>query len=225
MQQDADPQSNRSERPAEAQAFAVKYWWLNVIRGSVALLIGMGLLLPVEVFLKVDQLHTILFQFVGIYFLVSGIMSLVFGLSNHRQFGLWFVAGVLGLVGGFAFLLRSILESHFSADVLTLIFGLIMALAGLIHILGGFHLGETFGRRWTRGHFFLGLVEIGIGFLILLSIFVPVDNLRIMLSFWGLVAGVGLIAEGLGMRKRKNTQGESEDGQAVDPQETNSQNG
>jgi uncharacterized membrane protein HdeD (DUF308 family) len=204
MQADADLQSKRTEPPGEVQAFTTKYWWLNIVRGVAALAMGIGLLLPVELLLKVDQLQSILFQFVGIYLLASGIMSLVFGLSNHRRFGLWVVAGTLGLVGGIAFLLRSFLEGYLSTDALTIIFGLIMLLAGLIHLLGGFRLSKTYGRRWSWGHEFLGLVEIVIGALIFVSLFVPVENLRIILSFWGLVAGIGLLADGVRMRKVKN---------------------
>jgi len=74
-------------------------------------------------------------------------------------------------------------------------------LTGLIHLLGGFRLGQKFGRRWSWGHEFLGLVEIVIAVLVLLSLFVTVENLRILLSFWGVIAGVGLLADGLRMRE------------------------
>ncbi len=205
---DADIQSKRKEVAGEAQAFGTKFWWLNVVRGTVALFIGIGLLITAEVILKTDRLQAILFQFIAIYLLVSGIMSLMWGFTSRRRLGLWILAGVLGLLGGIAFFLRSMLETYLSANVLTIIFGLIMLLAGFIHLMGGFRLGDTYGKRWTRGHVLLGVVEITIGFMILLSMSVPVENLRIMLSFWGLIAGVGLIAEGLGMRKLKKEQEE-----------------
>ena len=35
--------------------------------------------------------------------------------------------------------------------VLTSIFGLILVLAGLIHLLGGFRLGKCYDRRWLFG--------------------------------------------------------------------------
>ena len=203
-----DPLLKQGERSAEVQSFTIKYWWLNTVRGVAALAIGIGLLLPFELLAEADQLETILFQFIGIYLLVSGIMSLIWGFSNHRRFGLWLLAGALGLIGGIAFFLRSFLEGHFSATVLTVIFGLIMLLAGLIHLLGGFRLGKVYGRRWSWSHEFLGLVEIAIGILLLISILVPVENLRILLSFWGLVAGIGLIADGIRMRRLKNQQEE-----------------
>jgi uncharacterized membrane protein HdeD (DUF308 family) len=200
-----DLQVIQAERLGEVQDFT-RFWWLNIVRGTAALLIGIGLLIPIELFLKADRLQGILFQFVGIYLLLSGVMSLIWGFSNRRRLGLWILAGLLGLVGGIAFFLRPTLEGYLSSTVLTIIFGSIMLLTGIIHVLGGFRLGESYGRRWTRGHMSLGLVEIVIGLVIFISIFVPVENLRIILSLWGLIAGVGLIAEGLGSRKRKNAQ-------------------
>jgi len=217
---EVDPQPKRTEPPGEVQTFTTKYWWLNIVRGVAALLIGIALLLPAEVLLKVDQVQSLLFQFIGIYLLVSGIMSLIWGFSNRRRLGLWILAGALGLAGGIAFLRRSTLEGYLSASVLAIIFGLIMLLTGLIHILGGFQLGEFYGRRWLRGHFFLGLVEIVIGLLIFVSIFIPVENLRIILSLWGLVAGIGLLADGVRMRRLKSTLEDSQVSQTTDLIET-----
>ena len=74
---ETDAQAIRTEPPGEVLSFTTKYWWLNFVRGVAALALGIGLLLPVELILKFDQVQTMLFQFVGIYLLFSGIMSLV----------------------------------------------------------------------------------------------------------------------------------------------------
>ncbi|HSG15802.1 MAG TPA: hypothetical protein VLE70_05705, partial [Anaerolineae bacterium] len=77
------------ERSGEVQSFTTKYWWLNFVRGIAALLLGLGLLLPVEVLTEADHLQSILVQFIAIYLLLSGLMSLIWGLSNRRRFELW----------------------------------------------------------------------------------------------------------------------------------------
>jgi uncharacterized membrane protein HdeD (DUF308 family) len=206
-QPQAENQNTGANEPEEVHSFSVKYWWLNFVRGFAALGIGIGLLLPVEVFFEVAFVQTLLFQFIGIYFLVSGIMSLIWGYSNRRQSGLWLLAGVLGVTGGIIFLLRSVLEDALSTELLTVVFGVILLLTGLIHFLGGFRLSETYGRRWSLGHEFLGLVEMGIGILIFVSLLVDVEYLRLFLSVWGLIAGIGLIADGIRMRNlRKSLQ-------------------
>ena len=196
-------QSQGPDQKKVIQAFSIKYWWLNFVRGFAALAIGIGLFLPVEVFFEVDFVQTILFQFIGIYFLISGIMSLIWGYTSRRESGLWLMAGILGVTGGILFLLRSVLEGAFSAEALTIVFGLILVMTGLIHFLGGFRLGQAIGRRWSLGHEFLGIVEIGIGILVIVSLFTTVENLRLILSFWGLIAGIGLIGDGIRMRRLK----------------------
>ena len=211
-----DPQKKSTEPPGEVQSFTTKYWWLNFVRGVAALALGLGLLLPVEVILKVDKVQAMLFQFVGIYLLFSGIMSLVWGLSHRQRFGIWIIAAALGLIGGISFILRPILEGYLSGTTLTFIFGLIMLLTGFIHFLGGFRLGEAYGRRWSWSHEILGLVEMAIGLLIFISLILTVENLRIILSLWGLVAGIGLLADGVRMRRLKNKLEDSRVSQTAD---------
>lgn len=201
---ESDLQMKPAKNQGEAQGFA-RYWWLNFVRGIAALMLGIGLLLPVEVILEADRVHVLLLQFIGIYLLISGAMSMIWGFSNRRRLGLWLMAGVLGIIGGITFLLRPFLENAIAPTVIIVIFGFIMLFAGLVHILGGFNLSETYGRRYSWGHLFLGLVEIGIGLLVFVSIFISVENFRVILSFWGLVAGVGLIADGVRMRELNNS--------------------
>ena len=57
-------------RPVEGRDFT-RFWWLNLVRGVAALSLGIGLILPVEVIFKVDQVQGLLFQFVGIYLLIN----------------------------------------------------------------------------------------------------------------------------------------------------------
>jgi len=217
-----DPQMKPTEPPGEVQSFTTKYWWLNFVRGVAALALGIGLLLPVEVILKVDKVQALLFQFVGIYLLFSGIMSLVWGLSHRQRFGIWIIAAALGLIGGISFILRPFLEGYLSGTTLTFIFGLIMLLTGFIHFLGGFRLGGAYGRRWSWSHEILGLVEMAIGLLIFISLILTVENLRIILSLWGLVAGIGLLADGVRMRRLKTTLEDSRVNQTAGLKETDS---
>jgi uncharacterized membrane protein HdeD (DUF308 family) len=186
--------------PGESQPMA-KYWWLNTIRGAAALLLGLGLLFSLELLLDSEQIRAMSFQFMGIYLFFSGVMSFVWGFTKRRRFGLWIFAGILGLAGGIAFILKPYLESSQSTDILIVFVGTIMLLIGLVHILGGFRLSERMGRRWAGSHFFLGVIEIALGVLALASLYVTVDSLRFLLSFWGIIAGVGLILDGRRMRR------------------------
>jgi uncharacterized membrane protein HdeD (DUF308 family) len=72
----------------------------------------------------------------------------------------------------------------------------------LIHLFGGFKTGSEISRKWGWEHIILGAVEIGIGLLVMASIFVPVYVLVTALSFWGLIAGIGLISDAFRLRRQ-----------------------
>ena len=176
---------------------ADRLWWLNLVRGVAALLLGLGLLLGFELVFLADRHRAMLTQFIGIYLLVSGIMSLIWGFSNRRRWGLWTAAGILGLLGGIGFLLRPFLEGLMSANVLIIILGIIIVLTGLVHIFGGFKTGEEYGGHWTWSHIGLGVIEVIMGLWIILLPFISFEAARFVLSAWGIIAGVGLITSSL----------------------------
>jgi len=149
-----------------------------------------------------DALRLALLQFIGIYLLISGIMSLIWGFSVRKRFGLWIFAGIIGVVGGVAYLIRPFVEGTLSYATLAIMLGLIIFLTGLIHIFGGFKTGSEISRKWGWEHIFLGAVEIGIGLLAMASTVVPVNILVTTLSFWGFVAGIGLISDALRLRRQ-----------------------
>ena len=178
-----------------------KYWWINLVRGAAALFLGLGLILGLGLALDEATLRSMLSQFIGIYLLGSGIMSFVWGFSNRKRWGLWFAAGTLGLLGGLAFIARPSIDGFLSPTVLAVILGTIIVLTGVVHILGGFRTEDRYGRKWAWEHFFLGLIEIGMGLVILASPILTVQVSALALSAWGLIAGFGLIADAIQLRR------------------------
>jgi uncharacterized membrane protein HdeD (DUF308 family) len=187
-----------SEETPKANPMA-RLWWLNLVRGGAALLLGLGLLLELELFFDSDRLRSMLIQFLGIYMLASGVMSLIWGLSNRRRFGLWLFAGALGIFAGLLFLFRPASDSVLSADTFLIILGVVMAFTGLIHILGGFRLSERLGRRWSYSHVFLGVIELILAALIFALPHIPFRLTGVFLGIWGIVAGSSLLLDGYRM--------------------------
>ena len=72
-----------------------KYWWLNLIRGLVALVLGIILLAMPAIFSIL-----LLVMFVGAYFLVDGIFALIFFLTHPKTNHRWwvFVEGIAGIL-------------------------------------------------------------------------------------------------------------------------------
>jgi len=74
-----------------------KYWWLNLIRGLLALALGIILLVMPAIFSIL-----LLVAFVGAYFLVDGIFALIFFFTHPRTNHRWwiFAEGISGILAG-----------------------------------------------------------------------------------------------------------------------------
>ncbi|MFC2053038.1 HdeD family acid-resistance protein [Chloroflexota bacterium] len=178
-----------------SESMMARFWWIFLLRGIAALLLGITLLL------QQDQTRSTMIKYIGIYLLASGILSFLWGISVGRHVGLWSLAGFIGVVGGLLFIFHSPLEDLITDLVLVLIFGLIMLIAGLMHIFGGFRTGTDYGRAWSWGSLLLGSVEIILAMMMLASSWVPIEIITIVGCIWGFAAGIGLIVEALRLRK------------------------
>ncbi len=74
-----------------------KYWWLNLIRGLLALALGVILLVMPAIFSIL-----LLVMFVGAYFLVDGVFSLIFFFAHPKTNHRWwiFAGGIAGILAG-----------------------------------------------------------------------------------------------------------------------------
>ena len=164
-----------------------KFWWLTLARGVFALALGIGLLLP-----YVDSRNNLL-NFMAMYWLFSGISSISWGIRGAKRKGLWFVAGIMGVVGGSVILLRPRTAPIIAPEAFPILFGVIAVLTGLLHIFGGFQTSHNQGREWTLSSFLLGITEIGLGVLILVSPENPHRAVIWVAAAWATVGGAGLI--------------------------------
>ena len=127
-------------------------FWITLIRGMLAITLGVAL-----VFWP-DKARPILVNFMGMFWLVSGIVSLRWGVHGERARGLPLLAGAAGVLAGIGMLSRRFTQGMVGEDVLLSVVGLIILLTGLMHIFGGFRTGpeetRTYGpirsRVWPR---------------------------------------------------------------------------
>jgi uncharacterized membrane protein HdeD (DUF308 family) len=170
--------------------------WVMVIRGALAIVLGLGLLI------QPDKASPALLNFMGVYWVASGLVSLRFGLAGERPRRRFPVlAGLIGVVAGLAVLLRALLGAQVSEAVLLTLLGVVILLTGVVNIAGGFDLSPVPGRRWRPG-LPLGLLEILLGVTLAVS---PLERGRLVYlaaSAWALVGGVVLISDALRMRGR-----------------------
>ena len=112
-------------------------FWITLVRGMLAITLGVAL-----VFWP-DKARPILVNFMGMFWLVSGIVSLRWGVHGERAKGLSLLAGAAGVLAGAGMLSRQFTQGMVGEDVLLSVIGLIIFLTGLMHIVGGFRTGPV----------------------------------------------------------------------------------
>ena len=116
-------------------------FWITLIRGMLAIALGLALVF------QVDKARPILGNFMGIFWLVSGIVSLRWGIQGERARGLPLLAGAIGVLAGLGMLGRNLVGGLAAEAILVSILGLVILLTGIIHIAGGFTRGQGFASQ------------------------------------------------------------------------------
>jgi uncharacterized membrane protein HdeD (DUF308 family) len=178
-------------------------YWITLIRGLLAISLGVALIL------QPDKAQPILVNFMGIFWLLSGIVSLRWGVHGERARGLSLLAGIVGVLAGIGLLTRRWTTGAEYEETLVIVVGLIILLTGLLHIFGGFRTGaeETplLGRKrkWSWTSFLLGLFEMVLGLLLTIAPLHVGPGVYVAASIWALVAGVILIGEATRLRRMR----------------------
>ena len=191
-------------------------FWITLVRGMLAITLGVAL-----VFWP-DKARPILVNFMGMFWLVSGIVSLRWGVHGERAKGLSLLAGAAGVLAGVGMLSRRFTQGMVGEDVLLSVVGLIILLTGLIHIVGGFRTGpvEThllsqnrtrmWSRAWSWTAFLLGLFEIVLGVILVIAPMGRGPLIYFAASVWALVGGTILLGDAVRLRRLRQTAQQAE---------------
>ena len=176
-------------------------FWVTLVRGILAITLGLALLIqPVKV-------HSFLITSMGIFWLVSGVMSIRWGLSGRRARGLPLLAGVVGVLAGLAAITRrfELLDGVFSDTLAITVLGVAILLTGLMHMLGGFRTDQDATRQLSRLSILLGLFEVVLGGALVLE---PLDQgvvIYVGASIWAIVGGTILVSDALRLHSKMRT--------------------
>jgi uncharacterized membrane protein HdeD (DUF308 family) len=169
-------------------------FWITLIRGLLALTLGTALLF------YPDRARPMLANFMGIFWLTSGIISIRWGVSGERARGLPVLAGIVGVIAGLGMLGRHFVPEAAPLDVFLSVLGLIILLTGIIHIYYGMGRGHHDRKRsWPAT--ILGVFEIVLG---LILVFAPMERgpgLLAAAGVWAVLGGIILIGDALRIRK------------------------
>ena len=172
-----------------------RLWWIPVVRGALSLLLGSALLVG-----QGDR--AMLANFVGVYWLFSGLLTLRWALTVRWRRGsrIGLAAGSVSVAAAVLVLFRHELQHVVSSDTLINMLGIAIVLIGCLRLLGAFEIKRETGHRWTFGGLALGSVEMGLGLILLFSRG-DLQALAAVLAVWGLVGGSLLLIEGFRLRR------------------------
>lgn len=177
------------------RSFAKRYWWLTMVRGVFAFGLGVSLLLT-----RSGSGITTL-RFMAMYWFASGLLSISGGVSIARRPGLWLAIGVAELIAGMVTFFGSLSVSDSGLPSLLGAFCVFAILTGTLHIVAGIRIRQRRGRKWSWGSFFMGVLQIVLGVLVLAS----EESIRAgafhAASIWAFIAGAGLISNALRLRR------------------------
>jgi uncharacterized membrane protein HdeD (DUF308 family) len=166
----------------------------HVVRGLLALTLGTALLF------YPDRARPMLANFMGMFWLTSGIIGIRWGASGERARGLPVLAGIVGVVAGLGMLGRHLAPNVAPIEVFLSVLGLIILLTGVLHIYYGQGKGHSEGKRsWPAT--ILGVFEIVLG---LILVFAPMERGPVILvaaGIWAVLGGIILIGDALRIRR------------------------
>jgi uncharacterized membrane protein HdeD (DUF308 family) len=154
---------------AEAMTFETKQspWWLILMGGILNLIIGVLLLtVPVKTVL-------LLVLALGIYWMISGIFTLVGMFVDHTAWGWKLFVGLLGIIAGIVILRNPLMGAIVIPQTIVLLVGIQGLLAGGAMLVMAFQ-----GGGWGAG--ILGVLSMVFGFVL-------------MFNYWRLGSVVALV--------------------------------
>jgi uncharacterized membrane protein HdeD (DUF308 family) len=152
-------------------------WWAILIQGIFSLLIGLLLLISPGV------TTFVLIQFLGFYWLISGIFGIVTIFIDSSLWGWKLFAGILGILAGLAIIQNPLWSTLIVPSILVIILGVEGMIIGVVSLIQAFS-----GGGWGAG--ILGALSILFGLLLVANPLIAAGTLVILMGILGLVGGI-----------------------------------
>jgi len=162
-------------------------WWLVLLEGIAAAIIGLFLLTAPGATLFV------LVQVLGIFWLVGGLFRMVSIFLDSSLWGWKLVGGVLGILAGIVVLQHPVWSSVLVPAIYVIILGIQALISGGVSLVLAFS-----GGGWGAG--ILGALSIVFGLVLLFNVWIGVAVLPFVLGAVGIVGGGAAIAIAFAMR-------------------------
>lgn len=163
-------------------------WWATLLQGIFALIIGLLLL--------ANPLATtiVLVQFLGIYWLVSGIFSLIGMFIDSSMWGWKLFSGIIGIMAGISILNHPMWSTLLVPTVFVIFMGVNGVIMGIVGLVAAFKGGGT-----SAG--VLGALSLLLGFLLLGSPYIAALALPWVYGIFSVVGGIAAIFSSFQQKK------------------------
>lgn len=173
-------------------------WWLALLRGIVAVLLGLLLFTNTAATLEV------VFIFLGIYWFMDGVVTLIASFTGRKESEGWgwgVFSGAISILAGLAVLSQPVLTAIFTAKFIVSLVGIMIIISGALSIVTGFRLRKTSGE-WMM--ILGGALSLILG---LLLFFNPLFSAAVyvnMLAIFSIIGGIMLITLAFKIKKFNN---------------------
>lgn len=165
-------------------------WWVALINGIASLLLGLLLLF------SPGMTTLILIQFLGFYWLIDGIISIVriFTKTSDLHWGWLLVRGVLGILAGLVVINNPLWSTILIPTFLIIVLGIQGIIGGIIGLVEGFRGGISWGAV------IVGIIGIVFGIILIGSPLLAATVLPVVLGIFAIVGGILAIILSFQMR-------------------------
>lgn len=162
-------------------------WWLVLLQGIFAVILGLLLLV------SPGMTTLVLIQFIGIYWLISGVFNLVGIFLDHTDWGWKLFAGILGVIAGLLVIQHPLWSTVLIPATLIIILGITALVFGIVSLIAVFR-----GGGWSAG--ILGVLGILIGLALLSAPLISTAALPMVVGALALVGGLAAIVQAFRMK-------------------------
>lgn len=162
-------------------------WWVVLIQGIAAVIIGVLLLVNPRI------TTVVLIQFLGIYWFIVGIIDIVRIFIDSSMWGWKLFSGIIGILAGIAIIQYPLWASFLVPSVLVWVFGFFGIIIGIIGLIQAFQ-----GAGWGAG--ILGILSILFGLLLIFNALYASLTLPFIFGILAIVGGLAALVMAFQMR-------------------------
>ena len=162
-------------------------WWVVLIGGIAAIIVGLLLIS------NTTRTAVFLVQVLGIYWLISGIVSIVQIFLDSSQWGWKLAIGILGIIAGLLIIQHPIYSPLLVGNVLIILMGVQGLIIGVVYVIQAFT-----GGGWGVG--LLGVISIIFGIILLGNIYLATLALPLVLGIFGIILGIVAVVRAFQLR-------------------------